>query len=247
MRELLVPGLHAGTVPKLYERLRQAALRPAREKRNLARLRDALARSALAVERLVLRELLPPLVTTPFPLLRAIEGVQIELSPNRIRIRLKNRSAADCELSFEQLGGRLVADIPTPGFVADLGADEALVFENSLAAFYHRADVELVKRQLERVLGSRAVFEINEDGLLVSPSKESAPQFLYRLEVYRPKRLRPRALRGARPSELVPPTLDSREILFTQQPVVQTEWQRAWLAATSGGSPARVLPGPPLL
>jgi hypothetical protein len=44
---------------------------------------------------------------------------------------------------------RIVAAIPQPGFVSQLGKEEAGTFENALAVFYHRAEVDLVREQIE--------------------------------------------------------------------------------------------------
>ncbi len=81
---LMRPGLHSGTLPKLYARLRRARGRSAR------RQHEALAAVAECLHRFVQRDLLAILATsrtfagTPFPKVGAIH-----LATNRIRIELR--------------------------------------------------------------------------------------------------------------------------------------------------------------
>lgn len=104
MRGLLVPGVHSGTLPKLYDQLRRGAQREdeaalGRRKKSkggyaasLGAFREGLHEVEQAVVRFVARELGALLVGAarwPHGPLQ-IEGV--ELSSNRIRVRLSCRS-----------------------------------------------------------------------------------------------------------------------------------------------------------
>jgi hypothetical protein len=252
MRELLVPGLHSGRLPKLYERLRRAAERHAEqrrvgraEERELDRFRRGLRDVQLAVQRFVERELFPPLSASPRWGLGPLAVARVGLSPNRIRIHLRAQSERDdCELVFEQLGGRMLASMPSPGFVAKLDGERALLFENVLAVFYHRAEVDLVREQIARELGAGAEYELGDEGLLVFVGDRHQTELRYRLDVYRPRKLLPRLQRSEGAAEVELRSIDSARILYSQQRIRRVEWYRAWLAATGAeGAIPRVLPG----
>jgi hypothetical protein len=259
LRELLVPGLHSGRVPKLYERLRRAAERHAEQRRSgrtetpeLERFRQGLRDVQLAVQRFVERELFPPLSASPRWTIGPLAVARVGLSPHRIRIHLRSGNRQDdCELVFEQLGGRMVAAMPSPGFVSELDPDAALLFENVLAVFYHRADVDLVREQIARELGPGAEYEINDEGLLVFLDDRHQTELRYRLDVYRPRKLRPRLLRSDRSAEVALRRIDSRCILYAQQRILRADWHQAWLVATRAEgalprlSPAALFGGQP--
>jgi hypothetical protein len=132
-----------------------------------------------------------------------------------------------------------------PGFVVELSAEQATIFENALAVFYHRAEVELVREQIQHELGERTEYEVAEEGLVVSPEDSHEGELTYRLDVYRRRPLVPRGQGIAAGAARV---LDSQRILFGQQRILWQAYDEAWLAA---GKPdvavPRLLSGPSLL
>lgn len=261
MHGLLVVGVHSGTLPKLYERLRRAAQRhdsasagarrQAREHfgddPELGRFRERLRAVERSIRRFVERELLPALSTSPRWTLGEVSIARIDLSSNRIRIQLGSAAFSDrpCELTLEQLGGLIVAGLPKAGFIAELDPAQALLFENALAVFYHRAEVDIVREQLESELGDRAHFDIVDEGLVVWPGEGYETEGLYKLRAYRPRMMRPK-IQGRPSSDL--PVLDSRKILYSHQRIPWVAWEGAWTAASQAqGDVPRLLMGPSLL
>ncbi|HLM76089.1 MAG TPA: hypothetical protein VK459_25460, partial [Polyangiaceae bacterium] len=142
MGALMKPGLHSGTLPKLYAKLRRAARRSEgqqtstiasiitssqkldqsgkqRAERSLRGLQDELREVEEAVKHFFERELSALLVASPrFPYDR-VEVRSIELGSNRVRITLECASASpeQCEIAFEEQSGFLVASIPKAGFL----------------------------------------------------------------------------------------------------------------------------------
>jgi hypothetical protein len=142
MGALMKPGLHSGTLPKLYARLRKAARRSEgqqtstiatiitsspkvgqsgkqRAERALRGFQDELRDVEEAVKRFVERELSALLVASPrFPYDR-VEVRSVELGSNRVRITLECASASPehCEIAFEEQSGFLVASVPKAGFL----------------------------------------------------------------------------------------------------------------------------------
>jgi hypothetical protein len=264
MRSLLVAGIHSGTLPKLYERLRRSAQRreelsggllrkavqavPAAEDPAYAQFREGLGAIERALYRFVERELLPPIAASRRWIMGYVAVSRIDLSSNRIRIQLSCPAAGPeaCDLTLEQLGGRIVAGMAKPGFVTELSKDQALLFENALAVFYHRCEIDLVREQIEAELGGAAQYDVNEDGLCVWPDDSYQTELVYDLDAQRPRSLIPavQGARLARPARV----LDSRRIVFHQQTISWAAWENAWAAANHETEPIpRILLGPSLL
>lgn len=262
LRELLVPGLHSGTLPKHYERLRRAAQQHDerrqrfRAKRQpaplfshdpeLQRFRRKLAQVRTSVRRFVERELLPSITMHPSWNAGSLSVAGVELSSNRVRVSVASPShpTRELELSFEQLGGHIVATCSRPGFLVLLDATHARVVDNALAVFYHRAGVEVVREQVTRELGRADYDVIGDDIVLYGEAGEV--QLAYPISVRWPRLLTPRVM-GVSPTTSAPP-LDARRFLFAHQPIAWEAWESSW-SAPSGPTPEppRLIAGPSLL
>ena len=267
MHGLLVVGVHSGTLPKLYERLRRAAQRyddaapgSRRARREafaadleLRRFRKGLEAVERSLRHFVQRELVYPLSTSPRWTLGPVSIGRIESSSNRVRIQLRctalgtsgatPEALAPCELTLEQLGGVIVASLSEPGFIAALDPEESAVFENALAVFYHRAQVELVREQVESDLPDSVRYQVAERELVVWPGDDYEHVAKYRLVAHRARALKPRD-RGA----LRLPVLDSERVLYSRQRILWSAWEEAWGASARGsGQVPRLLRGPSLL
>lgn len=259
MQGLLVAGLHSGTLPKLYHRLRRAAQhqyerqapRPvshgeaSTEVAQLAGLREAIRVVQRAIRWFVERELLSALSATERWKMGELVMDHVESSSNRIRIRLSCRAVDQepCELTLEQLGDRIVAGISAPGFLAALDATHQLLFENALAVFYHRAEVRIVREQVESELGSEAHYDVVENGLVVWPEPGQQLERVYPLDPYRPRALKPKPWRGDAAQ-----VLDSRRVIYSHQIISWSAWEKLWDEYANPAAPVRrLLAGPSLL
>jgi len=249
MRGLLVAGLHSGTLPKLYERLRRTALREheqmasqvaraadgkRREGSGIGKFREGIDEIERAVQRFVDRELLAYLQASPRWRFGPLSIADVEVSSNRIRIQIfcEQLSPLAAEITIEQNAGTIVAGMPSPGFVGMLQRESkscTLLFENALAGFYHRAEVDLVREQIEAELGEGTHYEVNDEGLTAWPSHDYRTEIVYRLDVRRPKALQPK-VKGRTPSR-PPRALDTRRILYRQQTISWLAWVSAWVAS----------------
>ena len=249
MRGLLVAGIHSGTLPKLYERLRRTALREheqmasnvarvadgkPREGSSIGKFREGIDQVESAIRRFVERELLAYLHASPRWRFGRLSIADVELSSNRIRIQIfcDALSPLACEITFEQHYGTIVAGMPSPGFVGVLQKQSktcTLLFENALAGFYQRAEVDLIREQIEAELGEGAQYEVGEDGLTTWPRSDYRTELVYRVDVRRPKALEPK-VHGAALAQ-PPRALDTRRILYRHQPISWLAWVSAWVAA----------------
>ncbi len=139
---LLLPGLHSGTLPKIYERLRRNAQREHELQRTRsdggargsapggqapggyrAEFREQLGQVETAVRRLVQREILALLVRSPGWPHGPVLVETVNCGSHRIHLRLACPAldpAPACEIALEEQGGLLLASMPEPGFVSAL-------------------------------------------------------------------------------------------------------------------------------
>lgn len=260
LRELLVVGLHSGTLPKSFERLRRAAQRSderrqrarAAHKRpppfthdpELQRFRQSLEAARRAIARVVERELLPTITDHPSWSHGSLLVDRIELSSNRVRVQLTCPALIHqpSELTFEQLGGHIVAGFSNPGFVSLLEGAQLTLFDNALGVFYHRAGVSLVREQLTHLLPG-GDYDIRE-GTIAVFSDAGQLAVTYPIDVRWPRQLAPRIHDPH--TTLATPSLHARELLFDHQPITWANWQRSW-HPQSAEQPKRLFNGPSLL
>ncbi len=163
---LLRPGLHSGTLPKLYARLRRARGRSAR------RQHEVLAGVVERLRHFVERDLLAVLATSKtFAGAPPLEAGAVRVATNRIRLELRAPAAGDSLfLDFEDRAGRLLAGTAPPPagktWLAGLSAEQALAFRDALAGFYKLAGVALVREQVEAVLPPEAADKVAEEGFV---------------------------------------------------------------------------------
>ncbi|MCU0694229.1 MAG: hypothetical protein MUF54_22800, partial [Polyangiaceae bacterium] len=250
MRGLLVAGLHSGTLPKLHERLRRAAQREHERAERVARrgvpfalaptesgvaeFRAAIQQLEEHVRRFVERELLAYLHNARRWAFGQLRVLRIDLSSNRVRFQIACPAAGEvpCELTIEHQAGLLVAGFSQPGFLFPLqrqSHDATLLFETALAGFYHRADVDLVREQLEVELGDGSHYEVTDEGLLVWPGHDYHTELLYRVHARHPGTLTPN-VRG-KVSGAPPRVLDARRVLYRHQSICWLAWVSAWMMA----------------
>jgi hypothetical protein len=260
MRGLLVVGMHSGTLPKLYERLRRAAQREdevalvAGGKPNgspsLGKFREGLHEVEQCLGRFLDRELIALLTSSPRWSLAAPTVDGVELSSNRVRIRLACASLSRdaCELTIEEQSGMIVAGFTNAGFLGALAAhspDAAVLFENALAGWYQRAEVDLVREQVEAELGTDVAYDIADSAIVVWPGADYRTELTYRLgksgQSVAPE------VKGA-PSPLPVRVLDTRNIFFREQAIGWLAWVSAWSAAAHPQAPIpRLLRGTSIL
>ncbi|MEP7123464.1 MAG: hypothetical protein ABJE95_21230 [Byssovorax sp.] len=259
---LLVAGFHAGTVPKLFVRWRRAAQRA--DDAQLAgatpgplgggkdaRFREGVHEVEEAIDHFVDRELGSLLRRASRWTHGPVEVAEVELGTNRIRVRLKCASldSAPCEIAFDEQSGLLVASVPVAGFLARLPreSDGYRLFENALGGLYQLAGVDLVREQLEAVLGASAHYDIADEGLVIWPGEGYRTEVVYLLGEPTAGRILTPKVRGdalAAP----PATIDEEKIRYRLQPIPWTAWVRAWNAAAQEGVVIpRLVLGAPLL
>jgi hypothetical protein len=250
MGALLKPGIHSGTLPKLWAKLRRAARKgsPAVHKH-----REAMHELEEAVERFVDRELSVLALSGAF--VGSVHVVRVVLASNRVRVDLHraghNGGAPHtpgqpgghdtCTVTFEEQSGWLCAGVARAGWASTLQGNDRVLFENALGGLYHRAGVDLVRQQIEAVLPPAATYDIADEGLVVWLAG-FATEIVYPLDAAAilQTSLQP-TVRGA-PAPEPPSPIDRAAIMFRDHALAWTEWVEVW-----GGAPHRVIKGASLL
>jgi hypothetical protein len=229
---LLRPGLHSGTLPKLYARLRRAKGRSAR------RQHEALAGVEESLRLFAGRDLLAILGTSKaWSGAPPLEVGTIRAGSVRVRIELRPQRDAGGSVfvEFEEHAGWLLAGLsPHPAGGTWLGRvrpEQALAFRDALAGFYKLAGVALVREQLEALLPPGASYNVTEAGLVVWPGP--GPEATYPLG--------PGPQLQPQPPACLPP-LPAREVFYTQTPVLWEDWVRTWQRDHEGLGHEALLP-----
>jgi hypothetical protein len=237
--QLLKPGFHSGTLPKLFAQWREAereahqgapwrAARACREK--VEELREAVRRF---VERDALALLNQGLAWRERPLSLA----RVDLASNQIRLELARAGAVDppLRLAIAERAGRLVARVEEPGWLGSLSPGDRAALARMLAGLYKLAGVDLVAEQVRAALPPGAAWDVTDRGLVVrlGPDGLEAAYDLRQRDALEPD-----------PELLGAPTLDPSLTQFSRVPITWEEWADAWRPGSDDGE---AVPAVPLL
>jgi hypothetical protein len=245
MTQLLRPGFHSGTLPKLQARLRRADRKAhwsgswKRSRKYTEKLREVEHEMRKFLERdlvALLRE------SRRFQPLELRLG-RVDLGVNSIRFELVCPEIADVplRLSLDDQAGWLSARIVEAGWTTRLAESPRLALADALTGFYKMSGVELVNEQIEAVLGPGACYQINDRGLAIrGPAGEIVRQYDLREDE------RPRPATAYPVSR--PAAFEREQLLFAGSPVSWELWVEVWDRDQAGGrhTPRLVL-GPLLL
>jgi hypothetical protein len=226
MIALMRPGLHSGTIPKIYSRLRRAAQKG---KVALYKQREALGDVETALRRFVERELVGLLDRAQRWKGGKVVVGMITMASNRIRIELlcPGTDAGSAEIAFEEQSGLLLGTVSRPGFIDTLEGDQRIIFENALAGLYKVAGVDLVREQVDALLGGLP-WDVTDDGLLVWPDGSWATEVLYDLGGR--GKLKPVRRMGDAERARAAQPLQTKDLLFREGAIPWSDWVASWAA-----------------
>ncbi len=240
VKNLLRPGFHSGTVPRLYDRLRAAEGRAAVEGdwRAVRANRQELQETAAAVRKFFEREFVALLDLCDYWHDQlTVDGVTLATNTIRVGIRLRARADTPLVVSFTQRGGWLLAGLNDSAWLGALSPAARVEFANALAGLYKLAAVDLVREQLQAGLPpDHASFELEPDCLVLQPSTAGGRWLWYDLTRWG-RRLRPEDANGSR----VPgPELDAEKLVFGRIELTLAEWDEAWRPPGDSGPEPRL-------
>jgi hypothetical protein len=147
--QLLKPGFHSGTLPKLFAQLRKAE-RDAHETgawRAARAVRERLRGVEQSVRRFVERDVLVLLHLSPEWQKKSLSVGRIDLASNQMRVELRHADFADpsLRLAIAEENGQLVASAEETGWLCRLTTAEARTLDQAITGLYKLAGVDLVR------------------------------------------------------------------------------------------------------
>jgi len=233
MRQLLRPGLHSGTVPKLFRKLRRAERRGAigRLTGRAARLRAQLAEAEEGVKRFVERELVALLRRSGMWTGPPLE-VEVHAGANRIAVSLKAPDAASFDLAFEEHDGMLMFVLDALGWAETLETNPREVLRAALLGLCAMAGVEMVREHVRQQLPPDVIFDITH-GRLVVWSTTGPLEASYVLDA---------PIMEPAPSGSGLPTLQA-DVLHARQRLRYEDWVTFWSGTSPAAARRTLLPG----
>jgi hypothetical protein len=238
MVQFMKPGLHSGTIPKAYSKLRRASRKL---DRSALKHTEALRSVEGSIRKFIERELILLFSESPAWAAGPLTLGKIELASNRVKIELLCLSVtnAPAVLVFDEQSGFLLAQIPSLGFIEKLNIVDRIVLENGIAGVYKMAGVDLVREQISQALNG-AAYDINEEGLSVWPDASYKSEIVFDLDGHGPT-MRPRLKSGEAP---LPEPMAVSRVVFGKQDIAWASWVSAFAARED--PPRRLNQGPSL-
>lgn len=239
VRQLLQPGFHSGTLPKLFARLRRAE-RDAAVTGNWQAVRvcrQDLLRVDRALQRLLDREVVELVQQSPQWKSQQLRAGAVVLASNRISLELAHPQypAEPVWVDVEDQGGWLVAGLRAPGWLERVTDDQREVVSIAAAGFYKLAGVDLVREQLAANLPPEGIaYDITPRDLVVWLGRRGDRAILYDWHSI-DGLLDPRTPDGAPAPEW--PVLDSRRVIFARIPLPWQQWVETWQKDQNGQVP----------
>jgi hypothetical protein len=151
MGRLLRPGIHSGTLPKLYAKLRGSERRPVdnRDDKRAYRRLEALHHVEESIRRFVDRDFITLLAESRTLRAAAITAGELRLATNRVRIELRSALTEDSEegpwLEFDERHHALIAGIEGPGWLDRLDEEQARVLGVAVVGLFKMCGVEWIR------------------------------------------------------------------------------------------------------
>jgi hypothetical protein len=229
MLRLLRPGIHSGTLPKLYARLRKAQRRAVRSRawRATYKQRDAIHHVAESVQHFIERDFVRLLQGSKSWGRPQVAVGRVEVGSNRIRVEICCPALGQehLRIGFTERGGWLVGAIEQRGWLTDLAEAPLQALRTALAGLYKLAGVQLVREEIEACFnGVLLSFDIGQRGLLVWLNGNCDAPAVY--DLASKTRLLPHSMDGARDDTL--PVLAADGVLYQLVPLTWDRWVAAW-------------------
>jgi hypothetical protein len=244
---LMKLGIHSGTLPRLFAKLRRAARRanPSRRVRDLMGYYAKLHHVELEVRHFFDREFLGFLAESP-----AFEGVALEIGETdvgtnslRVEIRGPELGTDQLWLAFEEPPGRVMARIWRSGWLKNLNPAQLATIRGLLVGFYRVGGADLVSEQIVACLGRQArPYDVTVAGLVLLPRAGRPDPIVFDLD--ESPRIVPRVLDGSRIDADAENTasVDAEALVFGRTQTRWTDWVAAWGLEESGSLFPPLLP-----
>jgi hypothetical protein len=242
----LRPGLHSGTVPKIFHKLRKVQLRSDAPLAATNKHLDAAHHVEAALVAFFTREFLAQLNRHPLFRQTPVSLGHVHLATTLIRVEFNLGSGetgltTPMVLAFEQRAAWILGRIEQPGWITDLAEPQSRQLAAALLGLYKLSGVDLIHEQVESLLSEGARFDFRRNDLIVWPAADFAAEVTYDLTTTDGP-LVPYYVTAAPDIRL--PALEVAQVLFRQVAVPRSAWIELWEsdAADVSLSAIQVLP-----
>ncbi len=229
MVRLLKPGVHSGTLPKLFAKLRRAE-RKARQSGNWQPVRKylrAFERFQMSIRRYIQRDFLALLAASKGENAQAISAREIRLATNRVRILFARANSAnnDIIIDLELHSGWLTGNVLQAGWARRLPVEQQQAPVSAILGLYKSAGVLLVGQQIQSAFSPPlAAYDINERGISVYLDTALAAEVFY--DLLENHAVAPQVVAGNPP--LIMPAPARSQLLFTELQITWQQWVQWW-------------------
>lgn len=245
MARLLRPGLHSGTLPKRFAKLRRAE-REARldgDWRPVHKNIHALMHVELSVRRYIEREFLALFAECNTWTAQPPTLERVRVGTNFVRLAFACPSAGEglLRLYFGTQAGWMLADMTDAAWANGLSSRERQILVTAIIGLYKTAGIDLVRQQIESEFPPPPPWlNVTKQGLVVWPDDQHIVEAFY--DLTEQQWIAPQCIAGLPPRRL--PTLERGRLVFSAIPVEWAKWVEVWQQAYSRDPiiAARVLP-----
>jgi hypothetical protein len=244
---LMKPGIHSGTLPRLFAKLRRAARQadPSRRVRDLMDYYAKLHQVELHIRRFFEREFLAFLAES-----RAFAGTALEIGETdvgtnslRVEIHAPELGPEQLWIAFEEQSGHVVASVWRAGWLHNLNPAQLATMRGLLVGFYRAGGADLVREQIVASLGPQVrPYDVTEAGLVLLPRAGRNDTTVFDLE--ESPRVIPQVLDGSRidTDAANAASVDSESLVFGRTRTPWADWIAAWSLERSGRPFPALLP-----
>jgi hypothetical protein len=230
MRRLLRPGLHSGTLPKLFTKLRRAQQRAWQgggRSAKAARYRESLHHLEQGVRHFVERDGCALLNASSFWAPCPVQAGQVVLGANRVAVEITcpRLGPGGLWVNFDERSRWVLAGVHAPAWLGRLSVEQREALVAMLAGLYKLAGADVVQEQVKAVLPARVeAFDMVEGGMTAWSGPHFHTEVTYRLTGPGPFVPVETAGPGGEPF----PELAAPEVLYSRCEIPWAWWVRAW-------------------
>ena len=247
LMRLMKLGIHSGTLPRLFAKLRRAARRadPSRRVRDLMGYYAKLHHVELHVRHFFDREFLGFLAESPAFAGTVFEIGETDVGTNslRVEIRAPDLGPESLWLAFEEQSGHVIARVWRTGWLRNLNAAQSAMIRGLLVGFYRAGGADLVREQIVACLGPQVrPYDVTEAGLVLLPRAGRRDSIVFDLE--QSPRIIPQVPDGSQidTDAANAASVVSESLVFGRTRTRWTDWVAAWSLEESGSPFPSLLP-----
>lgn len=250
---LLKPGIHSGTLPKLYRKLRRAEQAKSQRKRTaVLKHRKAIHEVCHALEHYFQRELVALLhASQRWPYRLELGHVIVSSNSIQFELHCPELQAAEVEASgeanqagdahtdrtgqphgqplvlrYDEQSGWLLGSVAEVGWLPRLSREHRDVFRNALIGLHHLSGVHLAREQIVATFPlPELTYDVSVEGLVLWAGEgDRREEARYVLDA---PLLEPQTDNGGNLA-LPWPKLPPSQLLYQHNPIAWREWVRTW-------------------